>query len=489
MARVSSFAARDLPCGKCSEFHGLYLADNVHLQWTVARVSHSVNLWKGIQKQIMTTSEHHTWFRWVVLGQILIVTFSSAMIMISFAPLMGIVAKDLGISIGTASFGFMGLHMLATAVSCAIAGYLIDRFRVFSVINASMVLLVVSNALLPWLGHSYWTTVAIRIAEAAGCAPVWVAIGPAVALWFPRREAGAATGLQSMVMSFGVMFGLVVSPHLALSAGSWQRGIAWMSVGLGVATVFVFSVSQMAKKHSPAAPAEPPTSEPAGIFALLGTRPFLAGMIGLSCGVWTLQTFNSLTPGYLAVLPPMGLGLGALTAGKLMTTVLLAGIVASLVGGLLVDKVFGGRARPVVLTGFVLVAVTPVLMTVPHIASQRSALTLCLILIGTGTPFINPVILGFAAKTFSPSMVGKVVGSWMSVAMFSGAVGVMLGSAALGSTGAYRLPMETISAVAVAGLVAALFIYPRQSDSILKLELEDRGEVPCDSRCPSRLGS
>jgi len=74
MARVSSFAARDLPRGKCSEFHGLYLADNVHLQWTVARVSHSVNLWKGIQKQIMTTSEHHTWFRWVVLGQILIVT-------------------------------------------------------------------------------------------------------------------------------------------------------------------------------------------------------------------------------------------------------------------------------------------------------------------------------------------------------------------------------------------------------------------------------
>ena len=50
MARVSSFAARDLPRGKCSEFHGLYLADNVHLQWTVARVSHSVNLWKGIQK-------------------------------------------------------------------------------------------------------------------------------------------------------------------------------------------------------------------------------------------------------------------------------------------------------------------------------------------------------------------------------------------------------------------------------------------------------
>jgi MFS family permease len=449
----------------------------------------NVNQADGVIQRNMTISEHHTWFRWVVLGQILIVTFSSAMIMISFAPLMGIVAKDLGISIGAASFGFMGLHMLATAVSCAIAGYLIDRFGVFSVINASMVLLVVSNALLPWLGHSYWTTVAIRIAEAAGCAPVWVAIGPAVALWFPRREAGAATGLQSMVMSIGVMCGLVVSPQLSLSAGSWQQGLAWMSLGLGVATVFVFAVSLMAKNHTPAAPTEAPTSEPSGIFTLLRTRPFLAGMIGLSCGVWTLQTFNSLTPGYLAVLPPMGLGLGALTSGKLMTTVLLAGIVASLVGGLLVDMVFGGRSRPVVLMGFVLVAVTPVLMIIPQIGSRRSALVLCLILTGAGTPFINPVILGFAAKTFSPTVVGKVVGSWMSVAMFSGAVGVMLGAAALDSTGSYRLPMETISAVAVVGLVAAFFIYPGKSNPILSAESADREEMPCGGRCSSRLES
>ncbi len=440
-------------------------------------------------RETMNTSGQYSRFRWVVLAQILIVTFSSAMIMISFAPLMGIVAKDLGISMGAASFGFMGLHMLATAVSCAIAGYLIDRFGVFSVINASMVLLVVSNALMPWLGHSYWMIVAIRIAEAAGCAPVWVAIGPAVALWFPQREAGTATGLQSMVMSLGVMFGLVVSPQLALSAGSWQKGVAWLSLGLGVATVFVFAMSLIAKKHAPAAPVEAPTSGPSGIFTLWGTRSFLAGMIGLSCGVWSLQTFNSLTPGYLAVLPPMGLGLGALTAGKLITTVLLAGIVASLVGGLLVDKVFRGRARPVVLMGFVLIAVSPVLMIIPQIGSQRSALILCLIMTGAGTPFVNPVILGFAAKTFSPSVVGKVVGSWMSVAMFSGAVGVMLGATALGSTGAYRLPMETISAIAVVGLIAAIFIYPGHSNPISRLESELREAVPCDAACSSRLES
>jgi len=34
MARVSSFAARGLPCGKCSKFSSSYLADNLHRQWT-----------------------------------------------------------------------------------------------------------------------------------------------------------------------------------------------------------------------------------------------------------------------------------------------------------------------------------------------------------------------------------------------------------------------------------------------------------------------
>jgi MFS family permease len=408
----------------------------------------------------MSTSEHYSWFRWVVLGQIVIVTMCSTTIAISFAPLMGVIAKDLGISTGTASFGFMGLHMLATAVGCAISGYLIDRFGVFFVINGSMALMVLSNALLPWLGHAYWTTVAIRIVEAFGCAPVFVAIGAAVAVWFPPREAGAALGVQSMAISAGIMLGLILSPRLAMSASTWQTGIAGLSIGWGVAMIFVVAVSLMGRKYSAVKQPATANSGSDNFSKLWGTRPFLAGMLGLCCGVWTQQAFNSLTPGYLAVLPPMGLGLGAVASGSLMTAVLLSGIVASLVGGILVDKVCGGHARPIVLIGFVFITICPVLMLVPHIYNQKSALILCLVLTGAGTPFINPVILGFAAKTFPPSVVGRVVGTWMSAAVFSGAAGVMAGAAALGSTGNYHVSMEILSAVAVLGALVAFFIYP-----------------------------
>jgi DHA3 family macrolide efflux protein-like MFS transporter len=170
------------------------------------------------------------------------------------------------------------------------------------------------------------------------------------------------------------------------------------------------------------------------------------------------------------VASPVGLGVGAVGAGKLMTTVLLAGIVASILGGILVDKVCGGRVRPVVLTGFILLIASPISLLVPEIFNQRSALILCLMLAGTATPFINPVILGFAAKTFRPSVVGRVVGSWMSVGLFSGAAGVMVGSGALEATGSYRLPMEILSAIAATGLVAALFIYPAKANSTAEFE-------------------
>jgi MFS family permease len=412
----------------------------------------------------MNTSENYSRFRWLVLGQNVVVTMCAAFVMISFAPLMGVIAKDLGISIGAASFGFMGLHMLAMAVGCLLSGDLVDRFGVFPVLNCSIAVLLVSNALLPWLGHSYWPTVAIRVVEALACAPAFVAIGPAAAIWFPPRETGAALGVQSMAISGGIILGLIASPSLAISSGSWQTGIALLSVGIGVAMVFVIAVSVTSKRYSPAAPTEATNSKPTSISTLVGTRPFIAGILALSCGVWTQQTFNSLTPGYLAVLPPMGLGVGAVVAGKLMTTVLVAGVIASVLGGVLVDKVFRGQVRPVVLTGFVLFAICPILLMTPQICSQRSALILCLMLTGTATPFINPVLLAFAAKTFPPSVVGRVIGSWMGVALFSGAAGVMVGSAELSSTGTYRLSMEIVSAIAVLGFLTALFVYPAKEE-------------------------
>lgn len=395
---------------------------------------------------------------------LLIASVSSAMIMISFAPLIGVIKDDLGISAGTASLGFMGFHALMTAIACILSGILVDKIGVFKVLNVAMVILIVSNGSLPWLGHGFWPLVIIRAVEAFGCAAPVVAIGSVVSNWFPRSEVGIANGAQSVAMSTGMILGLILAPQLAHASSSWQNGLVWLSLGNCLAFVVVIFVGQASKKYMVVEVAETGKAEieaaapSVGLGQFIFTRAFIVGIICIAGGLWTQNAFNDLTPGYLAIEAPVGIGFGAVLAGKLFAIVLGAGIVGSLLGGILMDKVFGGKARPVVLIGFAMIAVCLILLMYPQIYGYRPSLVLCLILTGMGTPFINPIVIGFGTETFPTAVVGKVIGIWMSVALFSQAVGVSLGAVALKATGNYHLSMEIISLVAAIGFIVALFM-------------------------------
>jgi MFS family permease len=396
------------------------------------------------------------------------------MIMISFAPLIGDIAKSQGITPGKASFGFMALHSLMTAVGCAISGRLIDRFGTFMALNAAMVILIVSNTSLIWFGHGYWFLVVIRAIEAMGCAVPVVAIGPVVAHWFPRSEVGVANGAQSVAVSSGMIVGLNLAPALAKNSSTWQAGLASLSLGNCVALVFLVIVGIMAKKYMPIVPVRAseravvenkPKATTRGDKKYLISRPFIIGAICMAGGLWTQGAFNDLTPGYLAIAQPVGVGFGAIVAGSLFSTVLFAGIAGSILGGVLMDKVFGGKAKPVVLLGFAMIAVCMILLMMPQVYNQRPLLLICLALAGMGTPFINPIILGLGAETFPAKIVGEVIGIWMSVALFSQATGVMVGSIALNATGNYHLSLKIISAIALIGFFVAFFI-PRAEDPL-----------------------
>jgi MFS family permease len=430
----------------------------------------------------MSSSRPYSSFRWVILVMLMLSSISSSMIMISFAPLMGVIKDDLGISAGTASLGFMGLHALMTAVACAICGVLIDKLGIFRVLLAAMVILIVSNSALPLIGHGYWPLVFIRAIEAFGCAAPVVAIGPICATWFPRNEVGIANGAQSVAMSVGMMMGLTVAPILARVCGTWQNGVAWLSVGNVIAFVIIFAVSLVAKKYQ-AMPVETeienfPVAAEASLGKYVGTRPFIVGILCMICGLWVQNAFNDLTPGYLAIPHPVGVGFGAVAAGKLMSTVLTAGIIGSVLGGILMDRVFGGRSKPVVLLGFALIAVNLVLLMQPQVYDNRPLLILCLMLTGMGTPFINPIVLAFGAETFPAAVVGKVIGVWMSAAVFSQAAGVMIGAVALKATGNYHLSMVIVSAVAVIGFLITLFL-PKNSKT-----QEEEKKVASESLLP-----
>jgi MFS family permease len=139
----------------------------------------------------------------------------------------------------------------------------------------------------------------------------------------------------------------------------------------------------------------------------------------------------------------------------------LMGIAGAPLGGFLVDKVFNGRNRPVIVIGWVLSAVFYTAIMFPAVYSRPFALMTVLLLAGLANPFLNVTLMSFAAKVFSPLVVGRVCGLWMSVSFFAGSAGVMAGSLALRATGTYELSILIIGASSVLGLVVSLFL--RQS--------------------------
>ena len=86
-----------------------------------------------------------------------------------------------------------------------------------------------------------------------------------------------------------------------------------------------------------------------------------------------------------------------------------------------------------------------------------------------GTPFVNPIVLAFGAKSFPPAVVPRVIGVWGSVSTLSQAAGVMAGATALKATGNYHLSLWIVSIVALFGFLVALFT-PGAAPRIRSLE-------------------
>jgi MFS family permease len=202
---------------------------------------------------------------------------------------------------------------------------------------------------------------------------------------------------------------------------------------------------------------------------------FMVGIVCFACGTWTQAAFNDLTPGYFAIAPPVGVGIGgaagAVVAGNLFAIVLAAGIIGSILSGILMDRVFGGRAKPLMLMGFAMIAVSVALLMLPQVYGQHAPLSVCLFLAGMGTPFVNPMVLAFGAKSFPPSVVPRVIGVWGTVSTVSQGVGVTVGALALKSTGNYHLSLWIVSMVAVFGFIVALFV-PKPKHAAAQVEAE-----------------
>lgn len=398
-------------------------------------------------------------YRWLMLAAAVMTMFCAQMITMSFAPLLAVISKDLGVDLGTASFGFMGMNLFSTAIGVMIAGLLVDRLGLSRVMIGGLLLMLLANTSLPLFGHSYSAVVIIRIIEALGCAPALIIIEPTVSYWFPNNEKGMALGLNGFCILGPVGTGMF-GPRLVMSASSWQYGMLYFSLVLLIITIFIIVVNIGSKHHLP--PTMLKKKEAQGepkqdfIKTILRSPAFWMGLCVMAFSNWANQAFNNLSPAFLAVDPPVGAGYGAQAAGQFSAGAWMGMMVGFFISGFIIDKICKGRTAPLVMFGFLANIILYNGILLHSINSSPVILTMWLMIAGIANPFTSVGNQCFAVRTFSPDVIGKVVAIWTCISNFAGSIGVMAASLALRNTGNYNLSFALIAGASLIGFLAAL---------------------------------
>ena len=130
-------------------------------------------------------------YRWFVLLTLCVVTVATSVIMISPAPLIGIIAKHLKLDLGVTTGALMGGFNLALAVSCIVGGFLCDRFGLVKVYIWGSLLMILPTLALPYWGDTFGGVMLIRVLQAFGVGPILASVAAVAALWFPPSNEGS----------------------------------------------------------------------------------------------------------------------------------------------------------------------------------------------------------------------------------------------------------------------------------------------------------
>jgi MFS family permease len=405
----------------------------------------------------MNESLKYPAMRWLVLLAGGLTVLAGNMYIISFASILPDIAGDLGIEIGTAT-NFMSVFMLVASISIIIGGLLCDRFGILVVLMLSALFASGGALLMPWLGKAYSTALVARAFEGIGTGFGFCLLSPIMATWFPKKEQGIAAGLLGTATALGAVIGYPLSSGVFAATGSWQEMSAWISIVGWVPFVLVIILMVLPKPELPSHAPAMETSD-VGVFRKQLAEPMTwICMLVVFFAAWQLQTIYNITPTYFSADTPLGLGLGYMTASKLMIGASLAGVVAPIISGIIQDKVFKTNARPFMFIGFALCCVFMYLLLLPAVNGANGPLLACIILAAAGVAVLYASLPLFVSLNYPLQVIGKVFGIVFGLGAFGGATGLFAAGVAVDANGNYHLAITLISLAALAGLVCVLFL-------------------------------
>ena len=401
-----------------------------------------------------------SYFKWLVLLAIGFGAFTVGMNTLTVAPILGDMAKDLGLSIPAAQASFLGIFVFVVSIATLVSGALADRFGIVPVLITAMLASVLANLLYPLFGHNYMFVVLMRVIQGASAGGIFSLISLCAAHWFAENQRGMTIGIGMTMLNAGMAAGIFFSPLVFEMVGNWRATLGWIGVAQLVFFVYIVIISLNYKANEPkhaATISENAESGSALKEALKQPTTYL-GILMCMLISWLLNALNDLTPQYFALEAPVGVGFGRMAAGSLMLVVQVGTIFGGLVGGFVMDKIFKSNPKPVLLLGFILCAVSIYPILFPAYYNNTPLLMAGLFVAGLAVAFLNPAASVFIAQAYPEKIIGRVVGLWLGIGAFGGAMGVFAGALALHSTGTFKLTITMFAGVAIVGMILSQII-------------------------------
>ena len=415
-------------------------------------------------------SQRYSALRWAVLAACCMAGACFQLAAMSYAPLLGEIAKDLSVDLSQ-SLQLMTYFMFFSTISFFIGGYFSDRFGAPASIIVSFLLASVPTFCTIWVDHSYYAVVVIRILQGFSVGFCMTGMIPLVMQWFPMHQRPFALGITGAFIPLGAMLGMVVTPAAFSVYGDWKSAMMMISIIPFFALVYSLFIFSYTHGKAPQMNHDKPSNESSNdMFKAAIASPYTwLGILVVFASNWIIQTAFSLTPSYFAEPPQVGLGMGPLVGGSMTTILQTASIIAPIIGGYIAGHIFGGRPGNIIVTAFILVC-TYGAIQFSAVYQHQTLLTLFLIIPGLGVGMLMPMLQAKIAESYDPSIIGRMNGVWMGVGSFGGTVGLFVAAKALDATGTYVTAINILSAIALIGALSGYILNRINQGSAARLK-------------------
>lgn len=400
-------------------------------------------------------------YRWVVIASLCGIQAMAVSILVAPGTLIGEMSDTMALSPGKTLAAVMVFREVLVMLSAFAGGLLIDRFGPYRVWAGGAASLLLGSLLVPVCGSNIYGMLGIRAFHGIGAGPIFATAPLVVAQWVPLKQRGVIIGVQGTFVSVGAAVSMIFVPAVFQITGSWQIAMAAVSV-FALAALVVSLLVQRGPKPPPAGVTHADPGRPSGdapemkkLLAMPGTW---AAASCSFCFGWAIRIIYDIIPSYLTMEQPVGVGMAQLTAGKIISGIHVFSIAAALSSGILMERFFRGRARGLVLIGFIIGAVSWLLVGFPEQSSDRLILPLCMWAGGFALSLTNPLILTFVSKGYPKDRMGKISGVITGAGAFGTLAGLAAGSYAVQITGMYQAVIFLVSIGAFLGFLSASFL-------------------------------